>query len=146
MLLVACGDGKPSGVISEEKMKAVLWDVAMAGEYANGYIYYKNPTQNRAAINNELMNEIFRLHDITKKEFDKSLEYYKKNPKILMVMLDSIATKDVNPVSAPPIQNPGVIQPPSGIQSPIAPSVPPRILDANKVDTSSRSRAPVNEL
>ena len=101
ILLIACGNGRPAGVMPEEKMQKVLWDVAMAGEFANGYLYYQNPSQNRVVINNELMDEIFRVHGITKKEFEKSLEYYKKNPKVLMSILDSIVVERGGPGALP---------------------------------------------
>lgn len=117
MLLIACGDGKPRGVLSEEKMKEVLWDVAVAGEFANGYLYYQNPSQNRVVINNKLMDEIYRVHDITKKQFDRSLEYYKKNPRLLMTMLDSIAVKKGGPGALPP-GDPALGNPPGNIMQP----------------------------
>lgn len=106
-LSTACSDGKPGGVMPEEKMQAVLWDLALAGEYVNGYVYYQNPAQNRAVVNQTLLNEIYKVHDIDKKTFDKSLEYYKKNPKILMAMLDSIvAKKSGKPIT--PTTDPGL--------------------------------------
>ncbi len=92
---MACSD-KPRGVLPEEKMQAVLWDLAMAGEYINGYVYYKEPSANRAVLNNELLKEIYKVHDITKAQFDKSLDYYKQHPKTLISMLDSIVAKHGN--------------------------------------------------
>lgn len=115
----ACRNDKPRGVMSEEKMKSVLWDLALAGEYVNGYVYYQFPTQNRAAINTDLLKEIYRVHHINKKEFDKSLEYYKTKPKILMAMLDSIAAKHSEPATDAPMEgNPAADYQPSLITSP----------------------------
>lgn len=108
-LLISCGDGKPSGVLPEEKMSAVLWDVIMAGEFANGYVYYQHPSYDRAGINNQLLNEIFRIHDISKKDFDKSLEYYKKHPEILTAVLDSIAVKQTGSRAVINPQDPGLL-------------------------------------
>lgn len=111
---MACSD-KPSGVLPEEKMQAVLWDLAMAGEYINGYVYYKAPSANRAVLNNELLKEIYKVHDITKTQFDKSLDYYKQHPKTLMSMLDSIvAGHGSAPAAVPVIENlPSSISTPS---------------------------------
>ncbi|MFV0604659.1 MAG: DUF4296 domain-containing protein [Niabella sp.] len=116
VLLVACGSNKPKDILSEEKMKAVLWDVALAGEFANGYVYYQHPLQNRVAINNELLSEIYKIHDITKEEFDKSFAYYQQNPKKIMGMLDSIVAKQ-NMLESMPQANPNDT-PPTAVPSP----------------------------
>ena len=107
-------------------MKSVLWDLALAGEYVNGYVYYQNPAQNRATINNELLNEIYRINDISKREFDKSLEYYKQHPKVLMAILDSIAVQkggqQALPAADPALGNP---VPLSGNTPPVSTSATP---------------------
>lgn len=105
LLAMACSS-KPRGVLPEEKMKAVLWDLALAGEYINGFVYYKAPSANRAVLNNELLKEIYKVHDITKAQFDKSLDYYKEHPKTLMSMLDSIVAEHGNtPATEPATEN-----------------------------------------
>lgn len=115
-LLAACNDGRPKGVLSKEKMQAVLWDVAMAGEFANGYIYYSRPVENRVAVNNKLLDEIYRIHGIKKKDFEKSLEYYKQRPKQFMAILDSITAKQTGArpgeAADPATANPGITSPP----------------------------------
>lgn len=93
LMITACGDGVPNGVLSKKKMEKVLWEVMQGSEFANGYIYYRYPQLNRAAINNTLLDEIFKTNKITKKEFNKSLEYYQNHPDLLMVMMDSIQAK-----------------------------------------------------
>ncbi|MBZ4188395.1 DUF4296 domain-containing protein [Niabella beijingensis] len=85
----ACG-GRPRDVLPREKMQAVLWDIAKGGEFVNGYVYYRHPDLNRALVNQQVLNQIFTLHKITKKEFEKSLEYYQRKPDIFVGMLDSI--------------------------------------------------------
>jgi hypothetical protein len=129
LLLISCGGGKPSGVLSEEKMKTVLWDVALAGEYANGYVYYKNPRQNRAEINEALLNEILKIHKVSKKEFDKSLEYYKQKPKMMVAILDSITTMQKKQEEKPSLL-------PTDIQRPALPLRQP-VLRPERRDSSS---------
>ncbi|GAB3008893.1 hypothetical protein GCM10027051_06880 [Niabella terrae] len=91
-LLLACSTKKGT-VLPKEKMQAVLWDLAQAGEFLNSYVYFKNPTQNRAAINNTLLHKIFEIHKINKDDFDKSLQYYKAHPKDFAAILDTITTR-----------------------------------------------------
>ncbi len=139
MFASSCGDGKPRGVVSQEKMQAVIWDLALAGEYVNGYVYYQNPAQNRAAINNDLLKEIYRVHNISKKEFDKSLDYYKKNPKLLMAILDSVVAKQ-NKRASPAEAEPAVESPPpSVIQSPAAVPTPVPTPLPKPADTAHRA-------
>ena len=120
MLVTSCNGNKPRTILSQEKMQDVMWDVAMAGEFANGYVYNQNPMENRVSVNEALLNEIYRLHGITKNEFEKSLAYYKKRPKIFMAILDSITAKQTG--IRPGLQNsqpsisspnqPGIVSPP----------------------------------
>lgn len=89
-LLISCGDNIPNDVLPKEKMEAVLWDVVRGGEYVNGYIYLKDPFANRAAVNNKLLDEILRIHKVSRKEFDKSFEFYQDNPHYLARIMDSV--------------------------------------------------------
>ncbi len=114
---VSCAPGRPSDVLSREQMQDVLWDVARGGEFINGYIYYKYPDLNKAALNNKMMDEIFRVHKITKKQFDKSLAFYKERPAVMLTMLDTIEARKTRlvrntasgesnpPVPEGPVQN-----------------------------------------
>ncbi|ANH79881.1 hypothetical protein A8C56_01820 [Niabella ginsenosidivorans] len=88
LLVAACG--RPKGVLSEEKMEAVLWDIAKGSEFVNSYVYYRYPQLNHAAINQEVLRKIFTLHNITKEQFDKSLDYYQRKPDVFAALLDSI--------------------------------------------------------
>lgn len=88
--LFACGLGRPKDILPREKMQAVLWDIAKGGEFVNGYVYYRYPNLNRAAVNQQVLKQIFTLHKISKEDFEKSLEYYQRKPDIFVAILDSI--------------------------------------------------------
>ncbi|WP_018628390.1 DUF4296 domain-containing protein [Niabella aurantiaca] len=88
--LAACGLGRPKDILPREKMQAVLWDIAKGGEFVNGYVYYRYPNLNRAVVNQQVLKQIFTLHKISKKDFEKSLEYYQRKPDVFVAMLDSI--------------------------------------------------------
>ncbi|WP_300596609.1 DUF4296 domain-containing protein [Niabella sp.] len=90
LTLAACGLGRPKDVLPQDKMQAVLWDIAQGGEFVNGYVYYRYPDLNRAVVNQQVLKQIFALHKISKKEFEKSLEYYQRKPDVFVAMLDSI--------------------------------------------------------
>lgn len=94
LILVACGLGLPRDVMPKDKMQEVLWDIAQGSEFVNGYVYYRYPDLNRAAINQKVLNQVFTIHKISKKEFDKSLEYYQSKPDLFVALMDSIITRN----------------------------------------------------
>ncbi|MFT4092380.1 MAG: DUF4296 domain-containing protein [Niabella sp.] len=92
IFLTACS-GTSSGVLPKEKMQKVLWEVTQGGEFLNGYVYSRHPELNRVAVNNQMLERIFKINNITRKQFNKSLEYYRNNPKELAVLLDSVTAQ-----------------------------------------------------
>lgn len=124
----SCAGSLPKDVLPPEKMEQVLWDVARGGEYASGYLYPKYPATSKMTIDHNLLNEILRAHHITKKQFDKSLDFYQKKPEMLLRVLDSISANaaEWTKLDKPPVEEEkkdtiAVVPPPS-----ITPE-PPRI-------------------
>ncbi len=89
--LVSCGNS--DSVLPKEKMEKVMWDVAQSSELLNGYVYYKYPEQNRAALNNVMLDKVFKIHHITREQFNKTLDYYEKRPDELKVVIDTIVSR-----------------------------------------------------
>lgn len=89
--LVSCGNS--ASVLPKEKMEKVMWDVAQSSELLNGYVYYKHPEQNRAALNNVMLDKVFKIHNITREQFNKTLDYYEKRPDELKVVIDTIVSR-----------------------------------------------------
>ncbi|WP_262915329.1 DUF4296 domain-containing protein [Niabella ginsengisoli] len=109
VVFAACRSNSGKDILPKEKMEKVLWDVAQSSEFLNGFVYYKYPEQNRVALNNAMLDKVFKIHKITKEQFDNTLEYYRKNPEKFKVIVDSITTKqkrltDVDTASAKAIQ------------------------------------------
>jgi len=92
--LLSCG-GKgrfSSGVLQQDTMQSVLWDIIKADAYTTDFI--KNDTSKNAMVENaKLQNEVFAIHSISREDFYKSLDFYKKNPGSMRVMLDSMINK-----------------------------------------------------
>ncbi|GAB3430363.1 hypothetical protein GCM10027516_38190 [Niabella aquatica] len=74
-------------------MEKVLWDVARSSEFLNGYVYFKHPEQNRAALNDAMLERTLKIHKVTKKQFLNTLEHYRKRPDEFKVVVDSIVSK-----------------------------------------------------
>ncbi|MBO9620682.1 MAG: DUF4296 domain-containing protein [Niabella sp.] len=99
LLVSACG--RPKGVLPQDQMEAVLWDVAKGSDFVNSNIYYRYPQLNRAAVNQEVLGKIFALHGVTKEAFFKSLDYYQQQPDVYIAMLDSIRSRQTRGQPAP---------------------------------------------
>lgn len=102
LFLFSCKDKDelPKGVLPKKKMQEVLWDMVRAGEFLNGFVLYKDTAANKAAISQAWYERIYKLHKITKKDFDNSYAYYQKHPVLMKEMLDSLSKKQV-PVKQP---------------------------------------------
>ncbi len=112
LALVSCSSS--SDTLPKEKMEKVMWDVAQSSELLNGYVYYKYPEQNRAALNDAMLQRVFKIHNITKEQFNKTLDYYEKRPDELKTIIDTIISrqkralgKDTGSTAAPTLSKDG---------------------------------------
>lgn len=90
IFFMACSNDK---ILSKEKMEKVLWEVAQSSEYLNTVVYNKNPSLNKAALNDVMLEKVCSLNKISKVQFYNTMEYYRKKPLSLKPILDSIVSK-----------------------------------------------------
>lgn len=90
-LFFSCGD-TPAGILNKEKMQQVYWDVMVADAQTQHYVA-TDSTRNDSLENAKVQQQIFALHQTTREQFYKSLEYYKANPALMNPMLDSMVSK-----------------------------------------------------
>lgn len=90
LILSACsGRTKvPDNVIPQNKMYLILWDLSRADALIN--ITIKDSTVDKKAESIKLYEQVFAIHNITREEFERSLDFYKRNPEILKVLMDSL--------------------------------------------------------
>lgn len=84
ILLSGCGMC-PWGVLSRNEMVAVLLDVHVA-EAAMKVV----DTSAKRIEKQEYYNIIFEKHNTTKEQFDKSLDWYARHPKVLVEIYDDV--------------------------------------------------------
>ena len=84
ILLSGCGM-RPWGVLSRSEMVAVLLDVHLA-EAAMRVV----DTSAKRIEKQEYYNTIFEKHNTTKEQFDKSLDWYARHPKVLVEIYDEV--------------------------------------------------------
>ncbi len=124
VLLVACSSKRtPKGILEPEPMQAVLWDMLMAGEFLQGYVLLRDTGIHKLVKSDQVYNKVLALHKIDRETFDKSLAWYRENPKIMKEVLDSIAAHnkektDLRPLPAVPAIDPGVVVPDTTFKKP----------------------------
>ncbi|MBN8667214.1 MAG: DUF4296 domain-containing protein [Chitinophagales bacterium] len=84
-------DKLPDDILSQEKMKLVLWDLARSDQFVTDFVS-KDSNLNKKQESLRLYEEVFALHQIKREEFRKSLDYYRMHPDLLRVVMDSLNT------------------------------------------------------
>jgi hypothetical protein len=96
-IVLSCSEkGKlPADILPQPKMEAVMWDMISAGEFLNGYIFNRD-TADRKKESVSAYGKVFRIHAITREQFEKSYQYYREHPVLMKVILDSLSSKKKN--------------------------------------------------
>src|ERR1700722_10016100 len=89
---VGCSDKNsvPRGILPEDKMERVMWDMAQADQYAALYLTKDSAHIDRKAETLRLYAEVFRLHEVTPEQFRKSYHYYLAHPEMDQLLFDSV--------------------------------------------------------
>jgi hypothetical protein len=89
--------GLPSGVLSQEKMAGVLWDMIEADQYAitlsKDSALIDSAHLNMKLESLRLYDQVFRLHQVSRDEFRKSYKYYMDHPELTQALFDSLLAK-----------------------------------------------------
>jgi hypothetical protein len=96
LVMLSCGgrDRLPGGVLSEEKMEAVMYDMMRADQFLGDFVLSQDSTLVRKDESIRLYREILALHDIDQETFRESFYYYRSRPELLRSVMDSINKKD----------------------------------------------------
>lgn len=91
--VVSCTDKDkiPAGVLPQEKMEKVLWDMIQAERYRETFV--RDSAKDLKKETFTLYAQVFEIHDISKDEFIKSYKFYMSRPDIARTMFDSLATR-----------------------------------------------------
>jgi len=93
LFVLSCSDQNsvPKDIIAKDKMGKILWDLVQADQYSTQYLVKDSAKINVKQETMKLYEEVFRIHHITKDEFQKSFAFYLAHPDITKVMFDSIS-------------------------------------------------------
>lgn len=88
-ILLSCSSSLPNDILPPAKMQIVLWDVLRADEMS-GYFVARDTVLNHLSTYSGYYQQILKMHHITKKNLNKSLQYYQNHPVLFKVILDSL--------------------------------------------------------
>lgn len=120
-----------------------MWDMIRAGEYQGNYVFIKDTSADKLSRSLSLYDTIYRLHNITKTDFEKSYEYYREHSALMKDIMDSLSKKDPQegihpqqpPVPAPlpdPMASSNRLQPGNRAGLKVADSLKKIIIDQKK--------------
>ena len=91
VLLFGCTrtDKIPKGILSQNEMRKVMWDLMRADAYVADFIM-KDSTCNEKAESAILYEKVFSIHATTEEAFRKSLSFYESRPDLLKIVMDSL--------------------------------------------------------
>jgi len=87
-----CGDKGPTpeGVLEPDKMEAVMYDMIRTGEFLNGYVLFKDTGIDKTAESMKWYTKVWAMHKVTEAQFEKSYDWYQRNPDMMKIVMDSI--------------------------------------------------------
>lgn len=98
LLLASCKgkDKLPAGILPQDKMVEVTWDMMRTGEFLNSYVFTK-PNVDRSAEAQLWYDKVYAMHHTTREQYDKSYAYYREHTDLMKAVMDSISKKNVTP-------------------------------------------------
>jgi hypothetical protein len=91
MLEFSCSKGNkvPDDIIGQEKMGAILFDIAISEGYLENYSF-KDSTANRDSFLTVELDKVLAIHKVSQKEFLEAYKFYKSSPELFKIMTDTV--------------------------------------------------------
>ena len=86
----------PQNILPQAKMQAVLQDMIRADKFLTDFVFIKDTSLNKDTASIKLYEQVFRIHHISKENFQQSFAFYRAHPLLLKVLLDSLNTRRNN--------------------------------------------------
>jgi len=148
VILAGCSgkDKIPSGILPRTKMEDILWDMIQADQFSAIYLAKDSARINVKMEDLRLYQQVFRLHQVSRDEFRKSLRYYEDRPDLIRTVFDSLLsrgnrlrTESYNkPAPPPPAAVTPQTPPPGQAPAKKLPATPPVIMhNKHKRDSSA---------
>ena len=79
----------PADILSRPKMQAIMLDMLRADEFVLNF-ERKDSTRSAKDKSTLLYEEVFRIHQTSKSQFQKSIKFYSQHPDLFKPVLDSM--------------------------------------------------------
>lgn len=86
-------DKVPKGIISQNEMRKLMWDLMRADAYVSDFIM-KDSSRNQKTESTTLYEQIFRIHSTNQETFKKSLAFYESRPDLMKPIGDSLRSDE----------------------------------------------------
>ena len=83
----------PEGIISQNEMRKLMWDLMRADAYVSDFIM-KDSTRNQKTESAVLYEQIFTIHSTNQNIFKKSLAFYQSRPDLMKPISDSLRSDE----------------------------------------------------
>lgn len=83
----------PRGILPQNEMRKVLWDLMRADAYVSDFIA-KDSARNSRTASDTLYQKVFAIHSTTQEIFRKSMEFYESRPDLLKTVMDSLRSDE----------------------------------------------------
>ncbi len=91
LVLISCvnKDKVPDGILSKEKMKSILYDLARSDQFVADFVS-KDSNLDKKKESLVLYEKVFALHGVKRDEFKRSFDFYRDHPDQLKTVMDSL--------------------------------------------------------
>lgn len=96
IIIAACGSNKKQDagmIIPQKKMELVIYDMMLVDRYAMQFMVNDSIKKNNLKWESmKLFNQVLLFHNVSKKQFFASFDYYMKRPEEFTIMIDSLVS------------------------------------------------------
>ncbi len=82
----------PSEILGQDRMSALLFDISMAEGHAEN-AYFRDTAKSRDSILKVELDRVLLIHGVSQQQFLDSYRFYKLNPQLYKVMVDSLQAR-----------------------------------------------------
>jgi lipoprotein NlpI len=94
LFMASCSNrnGVPNNIIAPDSMANIMKDVILAESYSSQYVLKDSLKKDKVKANQDLLEDIFKLHHISRTDFKNSLAFYESRPDLNKKIFDSLNT------------------------------------------------------
>jgi hypothetical protein len=98
IIFTSCNQGNkiPKEIIDRQHMQELMWDMLRADVFLIDYAGKGDTAFNRSKESITFYQKVLVLHNTSKEEFKKSLDWYQQHPKEMKVILDTLQSRQGN--------------------------------------------------